>query len=56
MAQWYVTSLFALEEVRVQVQIRAGLLPVFFVLFFFSLSAYSLPFGLFPFILTADPF
>ena len=44
MAQWYVTSLFALEEVRVQVQIRAGLLPVFFVLFFF---VFFFPFSVF---------
>ena len=30
MAKWYEISLFGLEEVGVQVQIPAGLLPVFF--------------------------
>ena len=50
MAQWYETSLFALEEVGVQVQNPAGLIPVFvsFIV--------SLPFSLFLFILTTDPF
>ena len=54
LAQWYEASLFAQEEVGVQVQIPAGLLPVFFFRFF-SFVVF-LPFGLFPFVLTADPF
>ena len=55
LAQWYEASLFAQEEVAVQVQILAGLLPVFFFFVFFSFVVF-LPFGLFPFVLTADPF
>ena len=56
-AQLYEDSHIALEEFGVQVQIPAGLLPFFFVFFlvFFLLSS-VLPLGLFPFILTADPF
>ena len=50
MAQWYEASLFVLEEVGVQVQNPAGLIPVFFAFIVF------LPFGLFLFILTADPY
>ena len=49
MAQWSETALFSLEEVGVQVQIPAFLLPVFF------LSSLFLPFGFLLFILTADP-
>ena len=43
---------FALEEVGVQVQIPAGLLPFFFVFFFHRILLFSL----FLFIPTADPF
>ena len=51
MAQWYNASLFVLEEVGVQVQTDpTGLIPVFFAFIVF------LPFGLFLFILTADPY
>ena len=53
MAHWYEVSLFALEEVGVQVQIPAGLPAIFFR--FFSFIVF-LPFGLIPFILIADPF
>ena len=35
MAHWYEVSLFALEEVGVQVQIPAGLPAIFFRFFFF---------------------
>ena len=56
MAQYYEASLFALEEVGVQVQIPAGLPLVFFVLFLFFSFIVFLPFGLFTFILTVDPF
>ena len=42
------------QEVGVQVQIPAGLLAFFFA-FFFPFIVF-LPFGLFPFILIADPF
>ena len=47
LAQWYEASLFAQEEVGVQVQIPAGLLPVFFFSFFFLLS-YFYPLACFP--------
>ena len=50
MAHWYEVSLFALEEVGVQVQIPMN----FFSFFFFSFIVF-LPFGLFTFILIADP-
>ena len=52
---WHEDSLFAPDEVRVQVQIPAWLLPVlfFFSLFFFMVF---LPFGLSPFILITDSF
>ena len=53
MAQWSEASLFALEEVAVQVQIPT--VQVFFVFLFFSFIVF-LHFGLFPFIPTADPF
>ena len=53
MAHWYEVSLFALEEVGVQVQIPMGL-PAIFFRFFFSFIVF-LPFGLFTFILIADP-
>ena len=53
-AQWYEVSLFALEEVGVQVQIPAGLLAIFLIRFFSFIV--FLPFGLFPFILIDDPF
>ena len=49
MAQWSETALFSLEEVGVQVQIPAWLLPVFFS------SIVFLPFGFLLFILTSDP-
>ena len=52
MAQWLKALLFSLEEVEVQVQIPAWLLPVF--LFLFSFIVF-LPFGFLLFILTADP-
>ena len=45
---------FSLEEVREQVQIPAGPLPISFFRFFSFIV--FLPCGLFPFILTADPF
>ena len=53
MAHWYEVSLFALEEVGVQVRIPMGL-PAIFFSFFFSFIVF-LPFGLFTFILIADP-
>ena len=58
MAKWYETSLFGLEEVGVQVQIPAGLLPVFCYCCFIILFSFIvfLPFDLFPFILTAGTF
>ena len=52
MVQWYEASLFVLEEVGMQVQNPAALIPVFFFFIFFIMF---LPFGLFLFILTADP-
>ena len=42
LAQWYEASLFAQEEVGVQVQILAGLLPVFFFRFFFFCRIFTL--------------
>ena len=45
---------FARAEVEVQVQIPAGLLAIFLLRFFISVIVF-VPFGLFPFILIADP-
>ena len=52
MAEWLKGILFSLEEVEVQVQIPAWLLPIFLLLFSFIVF---LPFGFLLFILTADP-
>ena len=43
MAQWYMASLFALEEEGVQVQIPLGLLPAFFLSsYFYPLACFCL--------------